>query len=152
MNKSELIRKVESKFLKEKVPAFSVGDTVNVSVRIVEGEGKDAKERLQVFSGVVIARRGSGINSSFIVRRIVNNEGVERVFMLHSPKIADVAVTRSGKTRRAKLFYLRDRVGKAVRLRELKNAEKYDTTGTAEAGKAEAPKVEAPKSDAPAAV
>src|SRR5689334_11540895 len=119
MDPVALIRKVEAKHIKEKIPEFRVGDNVDVSVRIVEGEGKDAKERIQVFSGLVIARKGTGINSAFTVRRIVGNEGVERIFMLHSPKIADVVVRRSGVTRRAKLYYLRDRVGKATRLREM---------------------------------
>jgi large subunit ribosomal protein L19 len=118
MNSVDIIRKVETKSLKEKPPVFSVGDTVDVSVRIVEGEGKDAKERLQVFSGTVIARKGSGINACFTVRRIVANEGVERIFFVHSPKVAEVLVRRSGHTRRAKLYYLRDRIGKATKLRE----------------------------------
>ena len=102
--------------MKTEVPEFKVGDTVNVSVRIVEGD----RERVQVFSGIVIARRGGGINETFTVRRIANNEGVERVFPLHSPKVADIEVLRSGRTRRAKLFYLRDRTGKATRLKEIR--------------------------------
>ena len=118
MSSVDLIRKAEAKSLKEKPPTFTVGDTVDVSVRIVEGEGKDAKERTQVFSGTVIARKGAGINSCFTVRRIVANEGVERIFFTHSPKVAEVQVRRSGHTRRAKLYYLRDRVGKATKLRE----------------------------------
>jgi len=93
---------------------FSIGDSVDVSVRIVEGE----KERLQVFSGVVIGRRGDDAHEMFTVRRIVNNEGVERTFPVNSPKIASVGVIRGGRNRRAKLYYLRDRVGKAVRLKE----------------------------------
>ena len=104
--------------MKTEVPEFKVGDTVNVSVRIVEGD----RERVQVFSGIVIARRGGGINETFTVRRIANNEGVERVFPLHSPKVADIEVLRSGRTRRAKLFYLRDRTGKATRLKENRKA------------------------------
>jgi len=100
--------------LKQDVPEFDVGDTVNVSVRIVEGE----KERTQVFRGTVIRRRGSGVGETFTVRRIVNNEGVERTFPLHSPMVVGVEVIRKAKTRRAKLYYLRDRVGKATRLRE----------------------------------
>lgn len=102
--------------MKTETPDFTVGDTVNVSVRIVEGE----KERIQIFNGVVISRSGSGINETFRVRRIVNNQGVERVFPLHSPKMAGVEVIRSGKTRRAKLYFLRDRVGKATRLKDIK--------------------------------
>jgi large subunit ribosomal protein L19 len=93
---------------------FSIGDTVDVHQRILEG----SKERIQVFSGVVIARRGSGTREMFTVRKIVQNEGVERTFPLSSPKIAKVEVKRTGRVRRAKLYYLRDRVGKATRLRE----------------------------------
>ena len=102
--------------MKKDVPSFRIGDTVNVSVRIVEGE----KERIQVFTGAVIARRGSGISENFTVRRIVNQEGVERTFPIHNPKIASIDVVRSGKVRRAKLYYLRDRVGKSTRLKESK--------------------------------
>lgn len=100
--------------LKSEVPEFEVGDTVDVHTKILEG----SKERVQIFSGVVIARNGSGTREMFIVRRIVANEGVERKFPLHSPRIEKVEVKRSGVVRRAKLFYLRDRVGKAVRLKE----------------------------------
>ena len=99
-----------------KSPQFEIGDTVDVHSRILEGE----KERIQIFSGVVIARSGSGTREMFTVRRIVQGEGVERKFPLHSPKIAKIEVKRSGVVRRAKLYYLRDRVGKAVRLRERK--------------------------------
>jgi large subunit ribosomal protein L19 len=99
---------------KDKVPQFDIGDTVDVHTRILEGE----KERIQVFSGVVLARNGSGSREMFTVRRIVANEGVERKFPLHSPRIAKVEVKRSGLVRRAKLYFLRNRVGKAVRLKE----------------------------------
>lgn len=112
----ELINKAVQANLKSKVDEFRIGDTVNVSCRIVEGE----KERVQVFTGTVIARRGSGISETFTVRRIVNNQGVERTFPLHSPKVAGIGVVRSGKVRRAKLYFLRDRVGKATRLKEVK--------------------------------
>jgi len=109
-----LIQAVEEPAQKTKTPQFDIGDTVTVHVRIIEGE----KERLQPYTGVVIARRGRGMSETFTVRRIVNNEGVERVFPLHSPKVAGVDVMLSGHTRRAKLYYLRDRIGKARRLRE----------------------------------
>jgi len=102
--------------MKPEIPEFSIGDTVNVAVRIVEGE----KERIQVFTGTVIARKGAGISETFTVRRIVNNQGVERIFPIHSPKVAGIEVVRSGKVRRAKLYYLRDRIGKATRLKEIK--------------------------------
>ncbi|MBV8780474.1 MAG: 50S ribosomal protein L19, partial [Phycisphaerae bacterium] len=111
---NELLKQIEQPHLKKEVPQFRVGDTVDVSTRIIEGD----KERIQVFTGTVIMRKGAGINETFTVRRIVNNEGVERIFPVHSPFIAKVSVRRSGETRRAKLFYLRDRVGKAVRLTE----------------------------------
>ena len=111
---NELLKYVEQPHLKTEPLQFRVGDTVDVSTKIVEGE----KERIQVFSGTVIMRKGAGINETFTVRRIVNNEGVERIFPTHSPFITKVTVRRSGETRRAKLFYLRDRVGKAVRLSE----------------------------------
>ena len=111
-----LIEKVESAAKKKELPKFAVGDTVSVQVRIVEG----GKERVQPFVGVVIGRRGRGMGESFTVRRIVNNEGVERIFPLHSPKVAGVEVVRSGHIRRAKLYYLRERVGKARRVRDRK--------------------------------
>ncbi len=116
------LSEVERPYLRETPPAFDVGDTVNVGVRIsetVEKRGKlEEKERIQVFNGVVIARKGTGINASFTVRRIVAGEGVERVFPLHSPRIASVEVVRRARVRRAKLYYLRDRSGKSARLRE----------------------------------
>src|SRR5215468_12573922 len=112
--RNKIIQQVEQSSLKKDAPRFQVGDTVDVHTRIVEGD----KERIQVFSGTVIMRKGAGMNETFTVRRIVNNEGVERIFPLHSPFIAKVLVKRSGTTRRAKLFYLRQRVGKSVRLTE----------------------------------
>jgi large subunit ribosomal protein L19 len=107
---------VETAAAKKDPPVFEIGDTVDVHVRILEGQ----KERIQIFNGVIIARRGHGMGAMFTVRRIVQGEGVERQFPLHSPKIAKVEVKRTGVTRRAKLYYLRDRVGKATRLRERK--------------------------------
>ncbi|MCH8924163.1 MAG: 50S ribosomal protein L19 [Planctomycetes bacterium] len=105
---------VEKSSLKSEPPQFEVGDTVDVHTRILEGE----KERIQIFSGVVIGRSGSGTREMFIVRRIVAGEGVERKFPLHSPRVAKVEVKRSGIVRRAKLYFLRDRIGKATRLKE----------------------------------
>jgi large subunit ribosomal protein L19 len=110
----QILELVEKSNLKPEVPDFTVGDTVNVHTKILEGD----KERVQVFSGVVIARSGSGSREMFTVRRIVANEGVERKFPLHSPKIEKIEVVRSGRVRRAKLYFLRGRVGKAVRLKE----------------------------------
>ncbi len=113
MNNS-LIESVEKPHLKKNAPSFNVGDTVDVSVQIIEGQ----KKRIQIFTGVVIARKGIGINANFTVRRIVNNEGVERIFPVHSPNIVGIDVKRSGIVRRSKLYFLRDRTGKAVRLKE----------------------------------
>jgi large subunit ribosomal protein L19 len=110
--KTEILDAVESKSLKKKIPHFEIGDIVDVHCRIKEGE----KERTQIFTGTVIARKGRGINETFTVRRIVGNEGVERIFPLHSPNVLNVRAIRSGKTRRAKLYYLRQRTGKSVRL------------------------------------
>ena len=109
---TELLDFVEGRSHKEKLPYFEIGDTVDVHCKIKEGD----KERTQIFSGTVISRKGRGINEMFTVRRIVNNEGVERIFPVHSPNVIDVRAIRSGKTRRAKLYYLRDRTGKATRL------------------------------------
>jgi large subunit ribosomal protein L19 len=112
--KNPLMAHVEAKHLKAKPPEFDIGDIVDVHQRIVEGD----KERIQVFSGTVIMRKGDGINANFTVRRIVNNEGVERIFPLHSPKIEKLEVKRKSRVRRAKLYYLRDRTGKATRLKK----------------------------------
>ncbi len=111
---SNIIKELESGFLKADVPQFGPGDTVSVQVKVVEGE----RERLQAFEGVVIARRNRGINSSFTVRKMSYGEGVERVFPLHSPNIANIEVKRRGVVRRAKLYYLRELTGKAARIRE----------------------------------
>ncbi len=105
---------VEQATMKEKVDDFQIGDTVDVHTKILEGE----KERIQVFSGVVIARSGAGSREMFTVRRIVAGEGVERKFPVHSPRVAKIDVKRSSVVRRAKLYYLRDRSGKATRLKE----------------------------------
>jgi len=118
-----LIQKVEDKACNPKAPAFEIGDTVSVHVRIIEGD----KQRIQPYIGVVIGRRGKGMGETFTVRRIVNNEGVERVFPLHSPKIAKVEIVRSGHVRRAKLYYLRDRIGKARRVKDRKRTTKAET-------------------------
>ncbi len=110
----DLIRLVEARAKKENVSHFEIGDRVNVHCKILEGD----KERIQVFNGDVIARSGSGVRETFTVRRIVAGQGVERKFPLHSPRIARIEVLRSSVVRRAKLYYLRDRVGKATRLEQ----------------------------------
>ncbi len=110
----ELLKHAEESSLREDRLKFEIGDTVDVHTRILEGN----KERIQIFSGTIIARGGSGTRETFTVRRIVAGEGVERKFPVHSPKIAKLEVKRHGRVRRAKLYYLRDRVGKATRLTE----------------------------------
>ncbi|MFO0869308.1 MAG: 50S ribosomal protein L19 [Pirellulales bacterium] len=110
----QVLESVEKSSLKTDVPQFQIGDTVDVHTKILEGD----KERTQIFSGTVIARSGRGSREMFTVRRIVGGEGVERKFPLHSPRIGKVEVKRSGVVRRSKLYYLRDRVGKSVRLRQ----------------------------------
>ena len=132
----ELLKKAAESSLKKEIPPFGVGDTVSVHYRIVEGD----KERIQRFVGTVIGRRGSGISETFRVRRIVNGEGVERVFPVHSPRVASVDVQRSGKIRRAKLYFLRDRVGKATRLKEIRQPKK---------AKKRRPSRQAPQAEAP---
>jgi large subunit ribosomal protein L19 len=127
--KNRLIALVEESGLKKDAPRFDIGDQVDVHQRILEGE----KERIQVFSGVVISKRGEGMREMFTVRRIVQGEGVERTFPLHSPRIAKVEVKRTGVVRRAKLYYLRDRVGKSTRLRE-RRAKLIESTGETVAG------------------
>lgn len=110
----DLQREVEAPYLKSGIPHFQVGDTLEIKFRIREGE----KERLQAFSGTLIRRRGGGIRETITIRRIVGGEGVERIFPLHSPKIGEINVLRHGKVRRAKLYYLRERIGKAARVKE----------------------------------
>src|SRR6266851_2220037 len=114
--KNKFIAQVEEAGLKKEVPQFEIGDSVEVHQKILEGE----KERTQIFAGLVISRKGEGMREMFTVRRVVQGEGVERTFPLNSPKIAKVEVKRSGKVRRAKLYYMRKLVGKATRLRERK--------------------------------
>ncbi|MCR8543603.1 MAG: 50S ribosomal protein L19 [Prochlorococcus marinus XMU1427] len=114
LSPSNLIKEFENEQLKKELPEIYVGDTVKVGVKITEGN----KERVQPYEGVVIAKRHGGINQTITVRRIFQGIGVERVFMLHSPQVASLKVERRGKVRRAKLFYLRDRVGKATRVKQ----------------------------------
>ncbi len=111
---ANIIEKLEAEALKTDIPDFAPGDTVVVQVRVKEG----TRERLQAYEGVVIARRNRGLNSSFTVRKISHGEGVERVFPLHSPTVAEIKVKRRGDVRRAKLYFLRDRSGRSARIRE----------------------------------
>ena len=127
MNRTETIESAVAGQLKadDALPSFSVGDTLDVHYLIVEGE----KERVQVFQGVLIGDKGRGVNRTITVRRIVANEGVERIFPLHSPRIAKIDVVRHGDARRAKLYYLRDRIGKARRLRDRRRGLKWVNEG-----------------------
>lgn len=111
----EILRYIEKRQFKQEIPEFRVGDTVRVGVKVVEG----SRERVQDFEGVVISRRGSGINENFTVRRIASHGiGVERTFLLHAPRVASIKLKRRGKVRRAKLYYLRGLTGKAARIKE----------------------------------
>jgi large subunit ribosomal protein L19 len=114
MNADAIIRSIEKQHLKSDLPQIFVGDSVEVGVKIIEG----TKERIQPYKGTVIAMRNGGINETITVRRIFQGVGVERVFLLHSPIVAHVKIERRGKVRRAKLYYLRDRVGKATRIQQ----------------------------------
>ncbi len=110
---NNLVKEIEKSQLKTDIPSFSSGDTVNVYVRIIE----NGKERVQLFQGVVMARVGGGVGETFIVRKISNGIGVERTFPLHSPSISKIEVVKKGKVRRNKIFYLRERSGKAARIK-----------------------------------
>jgi large subunit ribosomal protein L19 len=114
MNAQEIIHSIEAEHIKSNLPEIYVGDTVRVGVKIKEGE----KYRVQPYEGVVIARRNGGINETITVRRVFQGVGVERVFLLHSPRVDNIKVLRRGKVRRAKLYYLRDRMGKATRIKQ----------------------------------
>lgn len=127
---------IEKDWLRKKTPKFDVGDTVDVHVKIIEGD----RERIQIFSGTVIAKRHQGLSETFTVRRIVQGEGVERIFPLQSPRVVDVVVRKKGKVRRAKLHFLRERVGRATRVEEKLGG-----------AKEEAPAPAAPEGAAPAA-
>ncbi len=121
MGTQDILQSVVQDQIKSDIPRMDIGDTVNVHVRIVEGNN----ERIQVFQGTLIARKGSGINETITVRRIVANEGVERCFPVHSPRIAKFDVVRRGDARRAKLYFLRERVGKSRRLRDRRRGLKH---------------------------
>lgn len=110
-----IIEQINNENIKKEIPSFNVGDTVKVSVKVIEG----TRERIQAYEGVVIAKRGGSISETFTVRRISFGVGVERTFPLHSPKIADIKVIRKGSVRRAKLYYLRDLTGKAAKVKEV---------------------------------
>lgn len=112
----EIIRAIEKEQLRTDIPVFKAGDTVKLHVKVVEG----SRERIQIFEGVVIRRNGGGLTETFTVRRLSFGVGVERTFPVHSPRLAKIEVMRRGRVRRAKLYYLRDRVGKAARIKDIK--------------------------------
>lgn len=119
MGRSPVIQELEAEYMKKEVPSFNVGDTVRVNTRVIEGE----KERLQAFTGTVIAKKGSGLSETFTLYRTAYGSSMDRVFLIHSPRIANIEVIRPGKVRRAKLYYLRGRSGKATKIKELYVAE-----------------------------
>ncbi|HHI68784.1 MAG TPA: 50S ribosomal protein L19 [Planctomycetes bacterium] len=133
MDPNHPVRILEGNYMKKDLPSFRVGDTVKVHYLIQEGN----KERIQIFQGTVIRIKKGGVRGTFTVRRIVAGEGVERIFPLHSPRVKDVNVTRRGKVRRSRLYYLRDRVGKATKVKELVGARKGKGGKTAQAGPAQ---------------
>lgn len=114
MSRSQIIEELETQYLKKEVPVFNIGDTVRVNTRIIEGE----KERLQAFTGTVIAKKGTGLSETFTLYRNAYGSSMDRVFLLHSPRIANIEVIRPGKVRRAKLYYLRGKSGKSAKVRE----------------------------------
>ncbi len=136
-----IMQAVQAAQIKTDLPVISIGDTIDVHVRIIEG----AKERIQVFTGVVIKMQGSGLEKTFTVRRIVANEGVERTFPVNSPRVAKIEIKRHGHTRRSKLYYLRERVGKKRRLRDRKSGLGWltDQQDKADAARAESEAKEA---------
>lgn len=129
MSRSAIVEKLEKDFLKTDIVPFGVGDTVRVHTRIIEGQ----KERIQVFTGTVIAKQGKGLSETFTLHRVANGEGMVRVFPLHSPRIATIEVTKRGHVRRAKLNYLKGKSGKATKIREKFGARKAGSQETATA-------------------
>src|ERR1035437_8742010 len=126
-------RQVKSLIIDKKIPAFDPGDTVRVNVKIIEGSGEEAKTRIQAYEGVCIARGGKGVNLTFTVRKISYGEGVERVFPLYSPSIDSIELVRRGTVRRSKLYYLRDRSGKAARITERTEERDHDNAASTKA-------------------
>ena len=144
----DIIRSIEHEHLKEKIPVLKVGNTVRVHQRIKEGN----RERIQVFEGIIIKKQGGGVNATFTVRRIASGVGVEKTFLIHSPLVEKVELVRVGKARRAKLYYLRDRVGKAAKTKEQIGARIENKEITVKVAAEEEPvveeKVEAPVEEA----
>lgn len=145
MTKVALIQELEKEHLKSDIPVFYVGDTVRVHLRIIEGD----KERVQQFQGTVISRQGTGLSETFAIHRVVHGSGMERQFILHSPKVANLEVIRRGKVRKAKLYYLRGTSGKKAKVPELIGTKRSLITPKKKAAKvAAAPAVEAPVAEA----
>ena len=115
LNNQQIINNIEKEFLKTNLPILNVGDNIKLGVKIIEGN----KERIQFYEGIIIAKNNSFINTSITVRKILQNVGVERIFLIHSPKLASISILRSSKTRRSKLYYLRNLTGKASRLKQV---------------------------------
>jgi len=124
----DVIKTIEDKELKTSLPAFTPGDTVKVAVRVKEGE----KERIQIFQGVVTGLKGGGVRQTFTVRKVSDGVGVERIFPLHSPTLGKIEVVQRGRTRRAKLYYLKKKMGKAARIKAVREVVRDKKTGTAE--------------------
>ena len=139
----DIIKSIEHEHLKEKIPVLKVGNTVRVHQRIKEGN----RERIQVFEGIIIKKQGGGLNATFTVRRIASGVGVEKTFLIHSPLVEKVELVRVGKARRAKLYYLRDRVGKAAKTREQVGARIENKEITVKTAVEEEPVEEAPKAE-----
>lgn len=135
---ADLMRQIEQEYSKQNVPEFRPGDTVRVGVNITEGSGDDQRSRVQPYEGVVLGRSGSGLNETFTVRRVTHGVGVERTFPVHSPAVVNIEVVRRGNPRRAKLYYLRDRVGKRARVRLLTEAWDPETAAAEQQADAEA--------------
>lgn len=114
MSRLRVIEEIEAQYMKKEVPQFNIGDTVRVNTRIVEGD----KERIQAFTGTVVAKKGTGLSETFTLYRTAYGSSMDRVFLIHSPRVTSVEVVRSGKVRRAKLYYLRGKTGKATKIRE----------------------------------
>lgn len=129
MSRPAVIEKVEQMQLRKELPEFSIGDTISVHIRIIEGD----KERTQVFTGTVIARRGTGLSETFALHRVAYGEGMERVFLLHSPRISKIELVKRGRVRRAKLYYLRGTSGKKAKVRNLLGARTKETAASVKA-------------------
>lgn len=124
MSRDAVIQQIETEYMKKEIPSFKIGDTVCINTRITEGD----KERLQAFTGTVVARKGGGLSETFTVYRTAYGSSMDRVFLIHSPRIASIKVVRSGKVRRAKLYYLRGKTGKATKLKEQFTADNLEET------------------------